>query len=567
MEEWYALYLNESLAPFQKYLQTKLNQYGIEGNDIGFARALSHLGCIEIYEANEFAVQIIHRQISDEYKEGILVGADPRILAGYARFLALHSVFHGQYSEAEAFYRAAKMYYQSLDFFEDEVLMLQEASYWYDLLTGNWEEAFAVLARLEQINQWKPNTFHLEIECLRFSLSVYQEGFTRELKMNLPNDCDLRVVFFVASRIKFLAGLLLETLNQEKAHHHFIEKIELSLLHIVSAFQRKEWSQVAKLFAENQGRIRLWKHPWYVQFIQYLNQFSLSEHAKDLSLLFDKTGDTFPWDRSFYKYISELSQSKQHVRKFSFSLFHHFSIQYGDAPLKISGWGRRKAPELLLCLLIQPDHQLSKEQMIELLFQTDDFLKASNHLHVIIHQLNRTFQKIMDSKVDDFKMVQVTQGVIHLDKEWLGEIDLKHYKELIEAGNKEWLQNPKEAVIIYEQARKIYHPTFLPEYLYIDWLNDYREELKGTFYQLMQKLIQYYQRKEDSSSVCFLYEELIAHNSEEEEHYQKYISYLLQIQEHSSAKHWYGLYKNMMKKEWGATPTYTLQQLAGEILK
>jgi len=565
MEGWYTFYLNESLAPFQKYLQMKLNQYGINGNDIGFARALSHLGCVQIYEANEFAVQIIHRQISDEYKEGILVEADPRILAGYARFLALYSVFNCQYSDAEKFYREARMYYQSLDFFEDEVLMLQEANYWFYLFIGNWEEAYAALARLEQINQWRPNTFHKEIECLVSSLSVYRDGLIQRQKIDLPNSNNL--IFFVASRIRFLTGLFQEPHDLEKAHHHFIDKIELSLLDIVSAFRQKDLYQVEKMIEETQGRIRLWKHPWYVQFIQHLNHLALPEQAEGLPLLSEKAGDISPWDRSFFHQINTMTFSKQNGRKFSFNLFHHFSIHYEDAPLKISGWGRKKAPELLLCLLIQPDQQLSKEQMIELLFQTDDYVKASNHLHVVIHQLNRTFQKFTGSTGDEFKLVQVTQGVIHLEKEWLGEIDLKQYKELVEAGNKEWLQNPNEAVMFYEQARKIYHSNFLPEYLYIDWLNDYREELKATFFQLMQKLIQYYQRTADFSSVCFLYEELISHHIDEEEHYQKYIAYLLKIREYSSAKHWYSVYKNMMEKEWGTAPTYTFQELAGEILK
>src|SRR5436853_600700 len=75
-------------------------------------------------------------------------------------------------------------------------------------------------------------------------------------------------------------------------------------------------------------------------------------------------------------------------------------------------WSRRKPKLLVKLLALQPNHQLHREQVMELLWPEQEPESVSNSLHKAIHLARRTLEPQLHSAADSHFLLTQDQQVI-----------------------------------------------------------------------------------------------------------------------------------------------------------
>jgi two-component SAPR family response regulator len=219
-------------------------------------------------------------------------------------------------------------------------------------------------------------------------------------------------------------------------------------------------------------------------------------------------------------------------------------------------WKRRKTKELFLYLLLQPRFRAPRDHAAELLFGEADAEKMANRLYVAIHELKKmtkTWFGIPDA-------VFLKEGIVRLSEAMIEYLDVEEYITLSRVGEQLWRQDPELALEMFEKACQLYD-DFLPEMVYLDWLEQYREMLASTQAGMLKRLAQHAadQRRFDQAE-SYVTEWLRIRPLQEEAHHAK-IALLVRMGRKADAKRWYHHWEEICRHELGSHPMPELTRL------
>lgn len=191
-----------------------------------------------------------------------------------------------------------------------------------------------------------------------------------------------------------------------------------------------------------------------------------------------------------------------------------FQIKLNDLHIEERHWQRRASGHLVKLLALHPQHQLHREQIIDLLWSHQDLEAAVNKLNKAIYVARRTLEPNL-VKASDSSFIITQKQQILLRSPGSLYIDVEEFESLaakaIATANLETC----------EAALKLYRGNLLIEDIYEDWLAVRRENLNLLFRKLMTKTAEIHAAKENQRKSIELLKKLVIEDPTDEYVHQR----------------------------------------------
>ncbi len=184
-------------------------------------------------------------------------------------------------------------------------------------------------------------------------------------------------------------------------------------------------------------------------------------------------------------------------------LLGRFRVSVDGIEVEESRWTRRRTKMLLKLLALSPQHQLHQEQVMESLWPDASPQLSANNLNKVIHMARYTFEPTLGSGTAS-RFITRRSGQILLRASEELRIDVEVFEQkaaLAVAGSQPEL---------YEEALAVYRGELLPEDLYEDWSWSRREQLNSVHLDLLWKVAQIYNAREQYQPCIDRLNELVA---------------------------------------------------------
>jgi two-component SAPR family response regulator len=132
--------------------------------------------------------------------------------------------------------------------------------------------------------------------------------------------------------------------------------------------------------------------------------------------------------------------------------------------------------------------------LLEALWPEGDPEVTEKNFRVGLHRLRKALEPGLDKDFGS-SYIHTKDGLLSLDPE-LCRVDVTEFLSLYEVGGKEEEQgNLSQAVAQYKKAIALYNGDFLPEEPYLAWAEKRREELRGVYLDLLERLSRFYENQ------------------------------------------------------------------------
>lgn len=503
------LFLQGDWLKLADLLKTKIESSTNVGDSVQLTCWLSHYGCCQINLGNQFESHIIYQFFKNEKTSGSTFSIKEQ--AFVYRFLALYTLFDGDLKQAKQYYEKSIAAFQLLDEAEEEAIMLLEAYRWLYCLLQDRAKNTYIFEKIQNLPAFKQN--------FSFQMNLTKSGY--DWIAQFWNYID----FFSKKELQSHPLItLFRQLHNELKTEGITEGTIYSLIAKVNQYKHP----LLKIWAYLLAASTLNKLDYLEEALQQIDFLGLT----DLKAALNKNT------------IVPLKM-RNNSTKLSFSLFRDFAIFSDDKCLKNLNWKRKKAEEVLIYLLTVPNQKIEKEQIIEEFYPEVEQKKAENRLYGLLHEINRQF---VAKEIIKESFVTIKGGKVQIDLNIINEIDLQSYLKLYSVGKQLWYIDRKEAVKLFEKARRLYDHELVPHIVYADWLIQLRRQLKEKQIDLLQKLYNYY---EDANIKEQLLNELLECEPFNENIIYEKIS-LLHLQGRTmEAKQFYEKQKELLKEELG----------------
>lgn len=212
-------------------------------------------------------------------------------------------------------------------------------------------------------------------------------------------------------------------------------------------------------------------------------------------------------------------------------------------------WKRKKAEELFIYLLLQPNYRAPKDAAAELLFYHEDTEQMFNQLYVAVHQIKRTLSAYLEVS----NGILIKNGMIQLREEMIDHVDVEKYQTLIRVGNQLWPTHPDLSCELFDEAQQMYG-ELAPTLRYIDWLDQFRMSLLRSQTEILKRLGSYAVSIGSFERAELYYLEWIRLSPFEEEAYQELLRVLITMNRAGAAKLWFQKMEHLFRSELGITP-------------
>jgi DNA-binding SARP family transcriptional activator len=159
-----------------------------------------------------------------------------------------------------------------------------------------------------------------------------------------------------------------------------------------------------------------------------------------------------------------------------------FAVYRGDTAIEDSAWKRQKAKKLFKLLLLAPQRQLLKDQILDALWPEKTPESATNNLHRTLFILRRVLQPELENAAHS-PYILFKDDTLTLNRSTIAWVDAEAFEHLIQLGRQEQ-HNLKH----YQAALDLYKGEFLPEDLYEDWAADRRGVLRKNYIDVLKQL-------------------------------------------------------------------------------
>jgi two-component SAPR family response regulator len=238
------------------------------------------------------------------------------------------------------------------------------------------------------------------------------------------------------------------------------------------------------------------------------------------------------------------------AQRWNIRLFGGLTFSQGTKRNLELNWKRKKARELFIFLLFQPNYSAPKDQLIDLFWQDEQPEKAANSLYVGIHELRRTLAKQLGVENGVF----LKDGSLRLNEELVEFVDVERYLALIRVADQLWTQDAVIAREMYREACFIYD-DLLPEITNSEWLDTQRDYLLEKQSVTLRRLGMDAETREEPEEAEGYYMDWIRRRPYQEESYLHLIRLYALRGRRQEAKRWYEKWAKLCRDELGTSPS------------
>src|SRR5215217_1867388 len=168
-----------------------------------------------------------------------------------------------------------------------------------------------------------------------------------------------------------------------------------------------------------------------------------------------------------------------------------FRVSVGAGSLGEKGWRLKKATSLLKLLALAEGHRLHREQAMELLWPELEPEAAANNLHYALHVTRRVVEPVAPASSAASRYLHLQDERLALCPDSPLWVDVEAFEGA--AASAHHAREPAA----YQVAIDMYSGELLPEDPYEPWVEERREELRGTYLSLLVKLAGLYEERKE----------------------------------------------------------------------
>jgi LuxR family maltose regulon positive regulatory protein len=171
-----------------------------------------------------------------------------------------------------------------------------------------------------------------------------------------------------------------------------------------------------------------------------------------------------------------------------------FLIWCGASLLSDSNWEGHQPQLLLKALIARGCWQVPLEVLMEDLWPESSPETAKRNLTTSLHRLRKGIEPTLDKTIGS-AYVHLKANLVSLDLE-LCLVDVHEFLSLCRDGDKKDREGDAAgALALYQEAAHRYQGDFLPEEPYLPWAESRREELKGRYVEVLERLAELYEKR------------------------------------------------------------------------
>jgi DNA-binding SARP family transcriptional activator len=221
-------------------------------------------------------------------------------------------------------------------------------------------------------------------------------------------------------------------------------------------------------------------------------------------------------------------------------------------------WARRKPQRLLELLALQPDHQLHREQIVDLLWPQLGYGSDTAPLYKTIHLARRALEPDLAPRAESrFLVTQGSLVILRAPGELWIDIDVFE-RQAAEAIR-------RKDVVLGETALALYGGELLPGELYEEWASARREQLRTLHQHLLSFLAKDHAAAHRRDRSVELLRQLLAYDPTNEDAHRSLMILFAQAGTRHQALQQYRECREALRRELDAEPGRDTQELYAAI--
>ena len=234
-----------------------------------------------------------------------------------------------------------------------------------------------------------------------------------------------------------------------------------------------------------------------------------------------------------------------------------FQVAVGDRVVPDAAWRTQKARGLVKLLCLAPNHQLHREQVLDLLWPELEPEAAAGNLRCTLHAARRALEP--DRVAVGQSILRLRHDVLSFEGDNALSIDVDTFSAAAEAAHR------RQDIAACQTALDYYTGDLLPEDRYEDWAAALREALKETFLGLLFSLAHLHEsRGEYGPGITALERVVMADPTHEDAHAGLMRLYALSGRPGQALRQYERL-KDGLARELDVEPSVTSQRLHASI--
>ena len=193
---------------------------------------------------------------------------------------------------------------------------------------------------------------------------------------------------------------------------------------------------------------------------------------------------TRPHDHDFAK---AKSTARLSIPPLTIRGFGNFTVWRGGRLIEEREWGRRKCKRLLKYIAFSPDHTLSKDIAVDLLWSEADPQAANANFYRTLYNLRRVLEPLSPHSGANY--ITLEGGLIRLAAETVLDTDVDEFARGVEEGRR--LARLGERAAAHDKlaaATALYTDDLSTDDLYDDWIRPRREQLRDLYLSALRDL-------------------------------------------------------------------------------
>lgn len=241
----------------------------------------------------------------------------------------------------------------------------------------------------------------------------------------------------------------------------------------------------------------------------------------------------------------------------------HFCLTVAGEGLAADKWKRRKAVELLKCLVTHLGRPLHRERLIEYLWPDADMTSGWERLKVVISFLRKQLRTggLKEEAVETIDK----SYLLRRDAVW---VDADAFEKLVfEGRDMEKEGRITEALTRFGSARRLYRGDFLEGDPYADWWAEERERLREIHLDMMGGLARCHAEQGDLLEAAQICRIVLFRDPCRESFFQSLIEYLARLGRYDLVEAQYQKWRHVLTEEFGLEPTPETMRLYQKLLR
>ncbi len=275
--------------------------------------------------------------------------------------------------------------------------------------------------------------------------------------------------------------------------------------------------------------------------------------SRELATNFEKVHTLHPRER----------EQQATYRVYSFGQFRLFN---SDTSIKESMWRRNKAKTLLKWFILNPGKLCSADQFIDLFWPNLSLDSAMGNLHVTIHFLRHLLEPELGSRQGSRFIHRQNNNFYWFEMDdtwWTDTSEVQNFFDTAKSYDR--CDDEVRALYYYRKVVSYCSLGFIPEDEAEEWMRPYRQHYDYIYSQVLLRLIQIHQRRNESEEVLEYAYQALALDPYREPAIKAIIDMHLQQGNTSMAMHKLESFRHFLHSELGMEPSKEMRALRKKI--